>query len=43
MLALFDEARLVVESAADLLTPRGAAFVARTAEVAARASLKAAA
>jgi hypothetical protein len=43
MLALFEEARLVVDSAADLLTARGVAFVARTLEVAACASLKAAA
>jgi hypothetical protein len=43
MLALFEEARLVVDSAADLLTARGAAFVARTRDVAECASLKAAA
>jgi HEXXH motif-containing protein len=43
ILALFDQARGVVESAAHLLTPRGAAFVERTADVAARASLRAAA
>lgn len=43
MLTLFDEAYGIVGGAADLLTPAGAAFVSRTASVAASASLRAAA